>query len=199
MFPAERDLVEQWGEITNTSVPLPVTQEWCSLPGPVHIMEKPLSAVESKQAFFYCRGFKRFLRSPNSASLKTVGVWVLAAVGAGLVGQWQGIISLYLLIQMTLNGVHLVSVKLHQEWFCPTPTTCANRCSHSTCLLLFLVLFWEWQLQEWLLHPRQTGETEVLNSPLHVVLTPSLVITHRENFRGVEELALMGAGNQLII
>lgn len=82
--------------------------------------------------------------------MKTVGVWVLAAVGAGLVGRWQGIISLYLLIQMTLNGVHLVPVKLHQEWICPTPTCCANVCSHSTCLLLFLALFWEWQLEEWL-------------------------------------------------
>lgn len=129
-----------------------------------------------------------------------MGVWVLAAVGAGLVGQWQGIISLYLLIQMTLNGVHLVPVKLHQEWICPTPTCCANVCSHSTCLLLFLALFWEWQLQEWLFPSQKNWWNRGFEFPTwSCTNTFSLVTIHRENFRGVEELALVGAGNQLII
>lgn len=68
---------------------------------------------------------------PDSASLKKVGVWVLAAGRAELAGQWKGIISFCLLVKIVLDGVQLMPVRLDQAQICPGPTCGANVCSHS--------------------------------------------------------------------
>lgn len=68
---------------------------------------------------------------PDPASLKKVGVWILAAGRAELVGQWKGIISFYLLVKIVLDGVQLVPVKLDQAQIRPGPTCGADVCSHS--------------------------------------------------------------------
>lgn len=129
MFPAERDLVKQGGNNQSfsgtpcyTEMPFPA---WTNSPGKAFVSRGEQTGIFLLSILLtILQRFEEIFKSKFCITENRFQV--LAAVGTGLVVQWQGIISLYLLMQMTLKGVHLVPVKLHQEWLCPTPTSCAN-------------------------------------------------------------------------